>query len=940
MASMNSIHHYHNRENKENDGFVSYKTPKSGIQKNSAFSKREALSAKDVNNILSQNSVSASATKVALKSSENASSVNFLSSQAKKTKARTVDWDSPVTELDSKLSEERQNMIEKLDTNSATSWRYFLEREFSEFLKTAFPNEKQRLKRFELSTRKAIACVGKKYTADLEENKNTLLVWLFHMSTLEKAADKREIYKWLKNEEIGTHCSLFYKHYAHFEAKHNNFDKAYRSLESGLASVRTEEEKKEIKNYTEQLRKLEKSQKHTSSAHVGETPSNSRSSKVFQEIKENSESNQEKTHKKQQISSSINSTTSAQTSSAKKMSLAPSKKFGNIGRASKVPISEDQEKDGLPSKEASLSFEQKFVPSNIPSPTSGPTLDEKKFDDSFDDLTMEDPPEAFTKRTVLQVQEKKSVDSSPIPSIPSVPTSTPGVALNEEKAVLYVTPAKNHDNVSSKTPLSSQYERNSLNVPQAPSRLSRTPLGSHLPSKIPSPTVKKTNNTSTAPSRVSINSSNTSPPNRSSLSKQTPPQASTQPSHLAPYEFPITKSAQHDNPISRSTPSQPQTSNKTKTPQNHRLSAAPAPTERNSLDKSNVEKSVIDKSVFDKSSITNNSTFSTATSSTNANTLRRNGSTENSFDSSDSSSLNVTNLEKPRVEKNECHELLKSWALEKNLGVVHVNERQYLTLETIGTGGFSVVWKVMDSSFSHCALKKVQYKDESEKENIINEIALLQKLKGNHFVVELKDFCVVPEQSTILIVMECGECDFLTLLKRLHAHKMMDMVKVRNYWQQMLYCVSQVHQQRIVHGDLKPQNFICCGQGLKLIDFGIAKAIESSTTTHVYKEDKVGTLNYFSPEALDDSKGYSKQSRVSDVWSLGCILYQMFYGAPPFAHLGMYKKLRAIPDENHEIKYSPPPCEELLDVMKKCLVRDPNKRATVQKLLKHPFLTS
>ena len=62
--------------------------------------------------------------------------------------------------------------------------------------------------------------------------------------------------------------------------------------------------------------------------------------------------------------------------------------------------------------------------------------------------------------------------------------------------------------------------------------------------------------------------------------------------------------------------------------------------------------------------------------------------------------------------------------------------------------------------------------------------------------------------------------------------------------------VEAIHNERIVHADLKPANFLFVDGALKLIDFGIAKPI-SDDTTNIYRESQVGTLNYMSPEALE-----------------------------------------------------------------------------------------
>lgn len=76
---------------------------------------------------------------------------------------------------------------------------------------------------------------------------------------------------------------------------------------------------------------------------------------------------------------------------------------------------------------------------------------------------------------------------------------------------------------------------------------------------------------------------------------------------------------------------------------------------------------------------------------------------------------------------------------------------------------------------------------------------------------------------------------------------------IRLTWQQMLNAVYCIHEARIIHGDLKPANFLFVRGSLKLIDFGIAKAIQTEDTINIYRDNQVGTLNYMSPESIQDS---------------------------------------------------------------------------------------
>lgn len=288
--------------------------------------------------------------------------------------------------------------------------------------------------------------------------------------------------------------------------------------------------------------------------------------------------------------------------------------------------------------------------------------------------------------------------------------------------------------------------------------------------------------------------------------------------------------------------------------------------------------------------------------------------------------------------------------------VIVVNGQLYEKLELLGRGGSSKVYKVRHTGTKKIyAIKKVDYDqfDESCIKGFKSEIEHLIKLRDHSRVVFLEDHKI--EDSSIFLVMECGELDLAHVLqRRMAGEPILDVNFVRFQAVEMFRCVQAVHQAGIVHSDLKPANFLFVRGFMKIIDFGIANAVPEHTT-NIYRESQIGTPNYMAPETLiecgqascptnKESTNTWKVGKPSDVWSCGCIIYQMIYGKPPYASFSGLQRIKAIMDPETKILYPEVGLgggwvpKSAIILMQGCLDRFPRYRWSIDECLNSDFL--
>ncbi len=203
---------------------------------------------------------------------------------------------------------------------------------------------------------------------------------------------------------------------------------------------------------------------------------------------------------------------------------------------------------------------------------------------------------------------------------------------------------------------------------------------------------------------------------------------------------------------------------------------------------------------------------------------------------------------------------------------------RYELFEKIGEGGMSVVYKAKDKLLNrYIAIKVLKpefIKDQKFIESFRRESQAAASLSHPNIV---NIFDVGQEGNIHYIVMELVEGR--TLSDMIREEGPLPYPKVIELTKQIAAALSVAHKNQIIHRDVKPHNVLITSSGTaKITDFGIAKAVNSSTIVDTTGGGIMGSVHYFSPEQARG--GYVDEK--SDIYSLGIVMYEMLTGRVPF----------------------------------------------------------
>lgn len=256
----------------------------------------------------------------------------------------------------------------------------------------------------------------------------------------------------------------------------------------------------------------------------------------------------------------------------------------------------------------------------------------------------------------------------------------------------------------------------------------------------------------------------------------------------------------------------------------------------------------------------------------------------------------------------------------------------YTKIREVGQGSFGKCILVKDVEGKHFVLKAIDISrmDSKERRDAVNEVRVLSSLKHPYVVSYRESFL---DGRSLCIVMDFAEGGdlYTRITKTRKAGQNFPEPQIVRWFTQGSLALKHLHERHVLHRDLKTQNLFLTGSGrLRIGDFGISKVLDC---TAAFAKTTIGTPYYLSPEICQERP----YSWGSDVWAMGCIMFEMCALRVPFDApniRALVSKITRGPTPAIPSKYS----IELQRLCGELLQREERKRPTASDVLRYPII--
>ncbi|KAG5888301.1 hypothetical protein JTB14_022189 [Gonioctena quinquepunctata] len=290
---------------------------------------------------------------------------------------------------------------------------------------------------------------------------------------------------------------------------------------------------------------------------------------------------------------------------------------------------------------------------------------------------------------------------------------------------------------------------------------------------------------------------------------------------------------------------------------------------------------------------------------------------------------------------------------------MYLQLNQYKLMDSIGQGSYGIVKLAYnEEDDTHYAMKILSKKKLLKKagmfsrlpparkdnrsnsspinhplQKVYREIAILKKLDHSN-VVKLVEVLDDPDEDHLYLVFELLEGGQVL---EVPTDTPLDEERAWTYFRDVVSGIEYLHYQRIIHRDIKPANLLLSEAGrVQIADLGVSNEFNGSDA---FLSSTAGTPAFTAPEALNEQRQSGFSGRATDIWSMGVTLYAFVYGFLPFHDdniVGLYSKIK---HQNFEFPSKPDISDDLKDLIRKMLVKEPSQRITLPEIKVHPWVT-